>query len=67
MIALRIFFFDLKIAEIIDIEVGTRHLEIDILLIHRVQKIILVLRVPTLTSIIEAISKSNFKIQVAIM
>ena len=57
MIATRILKIDLEIAETIDIKVGTRHLEIDILLFHRVKKIILVLRVPTLTSIITAISK----------
>ena len=67
MIATRILKIDLEIAETIDIKVGTRHLEIDILLFHRVKKIILVLRVPTLTSIISAISKSIFKILVAIM
>ena len=52
MIATRIFKFDSEIAEIIKVKVGTRHLEIDILLLHRVQKIILVLQVPTLTSVI---------------
>ena len=57
MIATRILKIDLEIAETIDIKAGTRHLEIDILLFHRVKKIILVLRVPTLTSIITAISK----------
>ena len=67
MIATRILKIDLEIAETIDIKAGTRHLEIDILLFHRVKKIILVLRVPTLTSIITAISKSIFKILVAIM
>ena len=67
MIATRILKIDLEIAEIIDIKVGTRHLEIDILLFHRVKKIILVLRVPTLTSIISAIAKTIFKILVAIM
>ena len=67
MIATRILKIDLEIAETIDIKVGTRHLEIDILLFHRVKKIILVLQVPTLTSIITAISKSIFKILVAIM
>ena len=67
MIATRILKIDLEIAETIDIKAGTRHLEIDILLFHRVKKIILVLQVPTLTSIISAISKSIFKILVAIM
>ena len=67
MIATRIFKFDLEIAEIIEVKVGTRHLEIDILLLHRVKKLILVLQVPTLTSIISAISESTLKILVAIM
>ena len=43
---------DLEISEIIDVKVGNHHLEIDILLLLRVKKIILVLQVPTLTSII---------------
>ena len=34
MIAPRILKIDLEIAEIIDIEVNTRHIEIDILLLH---------------------------------
>ena len=67
MIGTRILKIDLKIAEIIEVKVGTRHLEIDILLFHRVKKIILVLRVPTLTSIISVISKTILKIFVAIM
>ena len=67
MIAPRILKIDLEIAEIIDIKIGTCHLEIDILLLHRVKKIILVLQVPTLTSIISAISESIFKILVAII
>ena len=67
MIATKILKIDLEIAEIIDIKVATRHLEIDILLFHRVKKIILVLQVPTLTSIISAILESIFKIFVAIM
>ena len=67
MIGTRILEIDLERAEIIEVEVGTPHLEIDILLLHRVKKIILVLQVPTLTSIISAISKSIFKILVAIM
>ena len=64
MMGTRILKIDLEIAEIIDIEVGTRHLEIDILLLHRVKKIILVLQVPTLTSIISVISESIFEILV---
>ena len=67
MIAPRILKIDLEIAQIIDIKVGTRHSEIDILLLRRVKKVILVLWVPTLTSIISAISKTIFKIFVAIM
>ena len=67
MIGTRILKIDLKIAEIIEVKVGTRHLEIDILLLQRVKKNNLVLQVPTLTSIISAISKSIFKILVAIM
>ena len=67
ILATRILSIDLEINEIIEVKVSTRNLEIDILLFHRVKKIILVLRVPTLTSIITAISKSIFKILVAIM
>ena len=52
MIATRIFKFDLEIAEIIEVKVGTRHLEIDILVLQWGKKIILVLQVATLTSII---------------
>ena len=48
-----------RIAEIIEAKVGTRHLEIDILL--------LVLQGLTLTSIISAIYESIFKILEAIM
>ena len=57
IIATRILTIDLEIAEIIEAKVGTRHLEIDILL--------LVLQVPTLTSIISAIYESIFNIHVA--
>ena len=67
MIATRILKIDFEIDEIIEVKVGTRHLEIDILLLHRVKKIIFVLQVPTLTLIISANSKSIFKILVAIM
>ena len=67
MIGTRILKIDLEIAEIIEVKVGTRHFEIDILLLRRVKKVILVLRVPTLTSIISAISKTILKIFVAIM
>ena len=67
MIGTRILTIDSEIAEIIEVKVGTRHLEIDILLLHRGKKIILVLQVATLTSIISAISKSIFKILVPIM
>ena len=44
IIGTRIFKIDLEIAEIMEVKVGTRHFEIDILLLHRVKKIILVLR-----------------------
>ena len=67
MIATRILKIDLKIAEIIEVKVGTRHLEIYILRLQRVKKNNLVLQVPTLTSIISTIFKSIFKIHVAIM
>ena len=67
MIGTRILKIDLEIAEIIEVKVGTRHLEIDILLLHRGRKIISLLKVATLTSIISAISKSIFKILVPIM
>ena len=44
MIGTRILKIDLEIAEIFEVKVGTRHLEIDILLLHRQsKKIILVL------------------------
>ena len=65
MISTRILKIDLEIAEIFEVKVGTRHLEIDILLLHK--KIILVSQLPTLTSVISAISESIFKILVAIM
>ena len=67
MIGTRILKIDLEIAEIFEVKDGTRHLEIDILLLHRGKKIILVLQVATLTSIISAISKSIFKILVPII
>ena len=67
IIATRILTINLEISEIIEVKVGTRHVEIDILLLHRVKKLILVLQVPTLTLIISAISKSIVKILVAIM
>ena len=38
MIATRILKIDLEIAEIFEVKVGTRHFEIDILLLHRVKK-----------------------------
>ena len=38
MIGTRILKIDLKIAEIIEVKVGTRHLEIDILQLQRVKK-----------------------------
>ena len=67
MIGTRILKIDLEIVEIIEVKVGNHHLEIDILLLHRSRKIISMLKVATLTSIISAISKSIFKIFVAIM
>jgi len=67
MIGTRILKIDLKIAEIIEVKVGTRHLEIYILRLQRVKKNNLVLQVPTLTSIISATPKSISKIPVAIM
>ena len=57
MIGTRILKIELETAEIFEVKNGTRHLEINILLLHRRKKIILVLQVPTLTSIISAISK----------
>ena len=67
MIGTRILKIDLEIAEMIEVKVGNHHLEIDILLLHRGRKIISMLNVAILTSIISAISKSIFKILVAIM
>ena len=52
MIATRILKIDLEIALIYEVKVGTRDLEIDILLFTMRQKIILVLGAATLTSII---------------
>ena len=66
MIGTRILKIDLEIAEIIEVKVGTRHLEIEILLLQS-QKIISMIKVATLISIISAISKSIFKILVPIM
>ena len=43
MIGTRILKIDLQIVEIIDVEDGTRNLEIDVLLLLRSKKIILVL------------------------
>ena len=67
MIGTKILKIDLEIPEIIEVKVGNHHLEIDILLLHRGKKLISMLKVATLTSIISAISKSNFKILVPIM
>ena len=67
ILATRILSIDLEINEIIEVKVSTRNLEIDILLYYKESKKILVLQVPTLTSIISAISESIFKILVAIM
>ena len=52
MIATRILKIDLEIALIYEVKVGTRDLEIDILLFTMRQKIVLVLGAATLTSII---------------
>ena len=58
----------LKINSEIEVKVGTRHLEINILLIiQRGKKTISILKVATFTSIISAISESIFKILVPIM
>ena len=67
MIGITILKIDSEIAEIFEVKDGTRHLEINILLLHRSRKIILLLQVATLTSIIFAISKSILKILVPIM
>ena len=67
MIGTQILKIDSEIAEILEVKDGTCHLEIDILLLHRGQKIILVLQVTTLTSIIFVISKWILKILVPIM
>ena len=58
---------DSELAEIFELKDGTHHLEIDILLLHRGKKIILVLQVATLTLIFSAIFKPIFKIIVLIM
>ena len=60
MIGIGISKIDSEIAEIFEVKDGTSHLEIDILLLHRDKKIILVLQVATLTSFISVISKSIF-------
>ena len=60
MIGTKILKINLEIAEIIEVEVGNHHLEIDILLLHRGRKIIL-------TSIVSGTSESIFKIFVPIM
>ena len=67
MIGTEILKIDSEIAEIFEVKDGTHHLEIDILLLHRGKKNILVLQVATSTSFISAISKSIFKILVPIM
>ena len=67
MIGTRISKIDSEIAEIIEVKVGNHHLELYILVFHRGRKIISMLKVATLTSIISAVSKSNFKIHVPIM
>ena len=67
MIGTRILKINLEIAEIIEVKVGNHHLEIYNLVFHRGRKIISMLKMATLTSIISAISESNFKILVPIM
>ena len=67
MIGTRILTIDSEIAEIIEVKVGSRHLEINILLLQRGRKTISMLQVATLTSIISAISESIGKILVSIM
>ena len=66
MIGTEILKIDSEIAEIFEVKDGTHHLEIDILLLHRGKKNILVLQVATSTSFISAISKSIFKIDLEI-
>ena len=67
IIATRILTIDLEIAEIIEVKVGTHHLESDILLLHRIKKINVGVTGATLTSINSAILESIFKILVTIM
>ena len=67
MIGTRIFKFDLEIAEIIEVKVGTYNTKIIFLTLCNNKMSISKWRVPTLTSIISAISKSIFKILVPIM
>ena len=56
----RILKIDSEIAEIFEVKNGTHNLEIDILLLHRGKKIMLLLQVVTLKLTISAISKSIF-------
>ena len=67
LIGTRILKIGSEIAEIIEVKVCTRHLEIYILLLHRGRKIISMLKLEPLTSIISAISELIFKICVPIM
>ena len=67
MIGTRILKINSKINEIIEAKVGTRHLEMNILLSQRGTEIISMWQVATFTSIISAISESIFKILVPIM
>ena len=67
MIATRILKIDLEIAEIIEVKVGTCDTKIIFLTLCNSKMSISKWRVPTLTSNISAISKSIFKILVAIM
>ena len=67
MIRTGILKIDSEIAEIFEVKDGTHHLEIDILLLHRGKKNILVLQVATLTTIISAITKLSCIFLVPIM
>ena len=66
MIATRILKIDLKIAEIIEVKVGTCDTKIIFLTLCNSKMSISKWPVPALTTIISAISKSNFKILVPI-
>ena len=67
MIGTRILKIDLEIAEIIEVEVATFNMEIIFLPLCNSKMLISKLWLPTLTSIISAISESIVKILVPIM